>query len=310
MGLAEKAQAQIHQTWLEYGPAVSDLRSANRDVRQCISDMGTELGIADSRDLVGACLGQPELDRPGAWLYPLALVVPGPQHIIDSAMCRGLQALPWWPDWQRSAKVVCQWLRPAIHRDLLVHRLQASGGQPDVVGAHIASLRTSCESFANWRWKTLLRVTKHLARMEQAVIVSTGGLSAMHLSSKDIGLASAFLESVGQPDFWRRVHFLGQLVEPLGALSSWMHGCDCHEHARTLHQRVDCDWAGCRAARLASRIAQTMHALDQLRHAEAASSMAQMSAAASSTMASLDMKMAWLRQTPYTIWQATACAVS
>ena len=56
MGLAEKLQAHIHQTWLEYGPAVSDVRAANSDVRVCLSDMGTEFGIGDAKDVVATCL--------------------------------------------------------------------------------------------------------------------------------------------------------------------------------------------------------------------------------------------------------------
>ena len=47
MGLAEKAQAYIHQTWLEYGPRIEDVRSANADVRVCLADMDTELAIGD-----------------------------------------------------------------------------------------------------------------------------------------------------------------------------------------------------------------------------------------------------------------------
>ena len=46
MGLAEKTQALVHQTWLDYGPRLEDVRVANLEVRQCFSDMGTELGLA------------------------------------------------------------------------------------------------------------------------------------------------------------------------------------------------------------------------------------------------------------------------
>ena len=300
MSLAAKTQAHIHQTWLEYGPAVSDVRKANRDVRQCLSDMGTEFGIVEARDVVGACLGQPDLDCDASWLYPLALAIPGPQHIIDSCLHRGLESLPWWPDWQRLAKAVCQWLRPAMHRDLLVHRLEGLGGPEAVTKAHVASLRFSCESFAQWRWKTLKRVTKHLGRMEAAVIVATGGLSASHLSSKDTGSAATFLEGVGQHVFWQRCRFLGQLVDPLMEFSSWVRGCDCHQQDRMAGKCVRCDWAGCRAPHVGRRFEQALQAVDQLR----ASGCQDMSRAASAILASLDLKMRWAKHTPYMIWEA------
>ena len=58
MGLAEKTQTHIHQVWLDYGPSIADVRAANACVRQCLSDMGTELGIADARDCVSEAIGQ------------------------------------------------------------------------------------------------------------------------------------------------------------------------------------------------------------------------------------------------------------
>jgi len=46
-GLAQKVQASQHHTWLEYGPSLERVRQANYDVRQVLTDMGTEVGIAD-----------------------------------------------------------------------------------------------------------------------------------------------------------------------------------------------------------------------------------------------------------------------
>ena len=55
---------------------MDDVRIANADVRQCLTDMGTEIGIADAKDIVGHCLGQPSADhRVIGDLYPLALCV-------------------------------------------------------------------------------------------------------------------------------------------------------------------------------------------------------------------------------------------
>ena len=38
-----------HQTWLDYGPSVKQVRAACADVRQIVSDMGTEMGIETAR---------------------------------------------------------------------------------------------------------------------------------------------------------------------------------------------------------------------------------------------------------------------
>ena len=47
-GLADKVQATAHATWLDYGPSLKTLAQANFDVRQVLTDMGAELGIADA----------------------------------------------------------------------------------------------------------------------------------------------------------------------------------------------------------------------------------------------------------------------
>ena len=43
-GLSEKVQAHVHQTWLEYGPSIQQVRAANANVRQIISDIGHCVG--------------------------------------------------------------------------------------------------------------------------------------------------------------------------------------------------------------------------------------------------------------------------
>ena len=308
MGLAEKTQAHIHQVWLEYGPGVEDVRKANLDVRQCLSDMGTELAIADLGDVVAQCIechGQSShRDEEMALLYPKALVVPGPQHIIDTATRRGLEALPWWPEWQRSAKAVCQWLRPASHRQLLQERLRVS--DHFVAEGQIKSLKTSCDSFAHWRWKTLATVTRDLVNKKDAVVAATTGMqSASELSSRDGGGAAEFLRAVRDSQFWSRAAALGQLVAPMASFSSWLRGCECHETERLAGQHVACDWQGCRAAGLASRTSQVLEELDKFR--QEFSGMSDMVRAASSALASFDMKMSWVRHEPYLVWEASLC---
>ena len=41
LGLAEKTQAHLHQTWLEYGPEPAAAREACRSVLTILTDLGT-----------------------------------------------------------------------------------------------------------------------------------------------------------------------------------------------------------------------------------------------------------------------------
>ena len=77
LGRAEKAATLIHQTWLEYGPSQAEVQLANLDVRPCLTDMGTEIDIAEMADMPGACLPcvtlPPAAQPVGAaaqWLFP------------------------------------------------------------------------------------------------------------------------------------------------------------------------------------------------------------------------------------------------
>ena len=54
--LADKLQATVHATWLEYGPSLDTLAQANLDVRQVLTDMGTELAIADAPAVASHCI--------------------------------------------------------------------------------------------------------------------------------------------------------------------------------------------------------------------------------------------------------------
>ena len=175
--LEDKVQAHIHQVWLEYGPGQDTLQRANSAVRQCLSDMGTEFGLADVVDVTPLCTRTGDGDGMNSCLYPLALQVPGPQHLLDTLLKDGLATVPWWSTWEGQAKAACQWLHPKTRRQFLQRRLRGS------VAGLASKLNAACERFAVWRWKTLLKVTEDLLRMQEALRSATVGLSSADLVS-------------------------------------------------------------------------------------------------------------------------------
>ena len=62
-GLADNVQARLHQTWLDHGPIVGQVRAANADVRQVLTDMGTELGVVDFPYVLDLCFQTRENTR-------------------------------------------------------------------------------------------------------------------------------------------------------------------------------------------------------------------------------------------------------
>ena len=128
--------------------------------------MGAEFGLADVPDVTHACVRLRPCGSGGAWLYPLALQVPGTQHILDIILKDGLERIPWWFRWESEAKAVCQWLHAKPRREFLQSRL---AGFPDLV----KSLDSCIDKFADWRWWTLANVTDGLIRTKAALIRAT-----------------------------------------------------------------------------------------------------------------------------------------
>ena len=307
-GLADKVQTHVHQVWQDYGPSVEQVRRANLDVRQCLSDMGTEWGISEFADVVAQCTKQDD-PTPGQrlFLYPLALRIPGPQHILDNLLKDTLQSLAWWPAWQQQAKVVCQWLHSQGHRDFLQMHLIKKG---KLSASRRKSLTAAIERFAKWRWKTLAHVTSDLLRVEDAVVAAMEEFhSPINLGSRDMGIASAFFSATKDPAFWNCASALHLLSQPLISLSKWIRGCDCHEADRRDGKEVNCKWAGCRASSFAVRLGATRQELHDLRNQALSDRHRGLDCTTvihmfTRMLAVFDLKFSWVTEPPYLIWEA------
>ncbi len=162
-----KAEALLHQTWLEYGPSADDLRASATDVRQVLTDMGTEFAIADTDDFIDAYLeksARPSGKTPQL-LYPFALQVPGSQHIIDGIVRETVEQLPWWPAWQEAAKRVLQHAHGQNARGHMQHTIQKHCEDATERDRMVASLGKATGRFARWRWRTLQGATDDLLRI-------------------------------------------------------------------------------------------------------------------------------------------------
>lgn len=73
-----------------HGPRSANARKANLHLRQVLSDMGAELSIADAAKVAPDALGHEETLDNLAYLYPLALCVPGVQHLLCLVLQLGL----------------------------------------------------------------------------------------------------------------------------------------------------------------------------------------------------------------------------
>ena len=236
-------------------------------------------------------------------LFPNAMAVPGPQHIIDNVAELGVAKLSYWDSWEPSAKVLCQWLNPVNNRRWLKKQVRLAGG--DRWKERLASLASGCDRFAQWRWKTLGHVTLDLMRLEDAFRSGIARVrSASGIGGRCAESASKLWHLAHDDAFWAQTARLHRLIYPLMQLASWVRGCDCHEVERLAGKRATCDWQGCRAASLASKVRQTSDDLEAVRYGCVRDGYHEESLAVTGMLASFREKFAWLEQDPYTIWRA------
>ena len=170
-------------------------------------------------------------------------------------------------------------------------------------------MTNAVDTFAEWRWKTLANVTKYLCRVHEAVVAAIASIScATQLASGPDGQASVFLSSAQDGAFWSKARALGLLTKPITDMSSWLGGCECHEAERQRGQTIKCGWAGCRAPQLASRVAETLRQLENVRD-QVSGQTDGVSHAATTVMGTLEMKMAWVNDLSKTSndWALTDC---
>ncbi|MFM7979961.1 MAG: hypothetical protein ACKPKO_11665, partial [Candidatus Fonsibacter sp.] len=144
--------------------------------------MGTEFGICEYPDVVrDVLLGAqtqcvlktttdattPALQLKNSFLFPLALLVPGTQHIIDWVIKRAVSYFQWFPLWNASAKVLLQLMHSQNQRERLQDFLLSHFPDTPERGLIVKSLSVAGTRFAQWRWQTLHQVTVSLLRMQE-----------------------------------------------------------------------------------------------------------------------------------------------
>ncbi len=358
MSVTDKVQALLFQIFLENGPSVAGMRAALNSVRQVLSDMGTEFGLADCADILPqlfpsfllkqqpargsnlattAASGSNLLPRSivfhtkergnnllpcserqqlvpshSGFLFPLALQIPGVNHILDLCIRDVMSSQAWWDDWQASAKSICQFVSPENNRDWLQQYVTHAMELPEQeVVRYVGALKKAPHAFAAWRWQTLEEVTADLERLSEALVTWAKHYEG---SSREAGQRQwrrnsspqlkTFLMAVGDTQTWGIARFLRALWAPVFHMFFWVKGCDCHE------PKVHCPRKGLRAAGLSERVQRLLRILmsfrDGLEIQEGLPfSMSEAQSIVSSAISLLASKFAWVEQLPYIIWQAT-----
>ena len=313
--LQDKVSALVHQTWCEYGPNVEDVRTACCSVRQVLTDMGVEFGIANYPDVVSQCLkdvAQHSSEHASAdcYLFPLALQVPGVMHILDWVVKETVDKLPFWPEWQIGATRLCQYMHSHNHRALMQKIIRDSDDDPQHAEQLCGQLDRGTTRFAKWRWKTLHHVVSDIIRIEDAVRFVAGSCNsfAKSLAIRDAKEASALQALCLDAATWSRARAIGHVIRRVIELTSWVQGCDCHEQELLQGKQVDCPMKGCRSKTFAAQISSVASKLHADRTALVQGQfgdvdVAVVHVALTHSLMCLQSKLHWVNELPYLVWQ-------
>ena len=140
--------------------------------------------------------------------------------------------------------------------------------------------------------------------METAVRQSTRTLESRDFQSKDGEWYASFLLSVQDERFWFQLGVIDKLCRATCRFSAWLRRCACHEAECKRNRNFRCPWKGCRAPELSARLDECFADFETTRSACGAGAFAEdIHASVTRMMSVLHLKMVWVNELPYFIWQ-------
>ena len=146
-------------------------------------------------------------------------------------------------------------------------------------------------------------VTNDLKRMDVALCHATKGLQAKGLATRESTQAKQFATAVHSSLLWSQCHALDKLARPVRDFSSWLRACPCHERQCMDVAEFRCPWKGCRARELSSRVKRFLVELVDLRDTFATQKDAEILPALTRMLVVADLKLSWVDDLPFYIWQ-------
>lgn len=157
--LPQKLFVCLWGLFLCFGPTLFQMRHLLRSIRWVVSDFGVESSIADAVDCLptwahwakGLPTEEAPLPNASAFLLPLAVFVPGWNHLFSNIIKDACTSLRHWHDRLQQVRQVVRFLKVTDYRYVWSQSLSRVG-----LFAAAAEVKQNFEaSFAAWRWETI-----------------------------------------------------------------------------------------------------------------------------------------------------------
>ena len=240
--LMDKVFAFLHMVYLLAGPRRETMQDFLKRVRLFISDWGTEAAmyrVPDFFPLFVAWANNQDCAEmqadPNSRLMDECCFIPGWMHIWANLVKDYCYRFFWFPSWLKCLKGVVKLLGKRMYKEAvklwLVQQKQYE---------HVPAVSSFSASFAKWRWQTLDKCCKNVAKVEGLRILWPKLCEDIFPSfSEDPEALEAGGEGMENDIFWLR---LKQTIRPgtsyCEVSRTWGAGCLCHEEERRAGQTV------------------------------------------------------------------------
>lgn len=328
--LSLRAWGLLHQDWLDYGPDAASLEQAVDDVYQNFTDMGPEMQVNDFHSFIekfiaycddpsGGVVDDTDSHSPNEpherkFLFPNAMGVVGPLHCIDWIIRTSLSKLEFFPALLKQCKLVLQFMHSKKHRTFIEGLIRKKVIEDDLKRRCFHALKTGTDRFAQWRWKSVGRMTKDMNKVKEPLFTAMQGEDVKTWPIKTSSdCVKALRMTVSEPKTWHQLKCIDVITGPLLLLHGWFTGCWCHTvDQRKPHGKLKCPFQGLRAKHSAARVQQTIaeyHSLAEGINVEDFGnevSLACLRNIFSFIGAMLRLKLLnWMQDIPFLIWQAS-----
>ena len=252
--------AALHMVWNCYGPSQLRMEHWCRSTRLILTDMGPEFAWGNSRNTLQAFFSRAPEPGDDEFLFQYGLRLGGVQHLIDSCVYLVVtQKLEWYPSWVPVMKHVAHVLCYDSYTDVLAANLREQSLEPLA-----KSIESPLESFAKWRWGSLIRCSRGLKKRKEAAVWGWDD-QKFDLSGESLrDTARVMGDDRDARLFWARLFSIVLIFGLIEDFRGWCRGCACHEADRRAGRVVVCKLGGRRARFLWDRVQELLQGLRDL----------------------------------------------
>ena len=309
--VADKTIALLWALFLVCGPDEELLTWLLSNVRSITTDMGTELKIMDSPDLLPAFLARIN----GARLQDLqssivmssrllnrCLRIPGWSHLMGNLMKFSTKSISRWPRIFHLIRRLCSFFRNQTWREHIVALL--GGDFPDVE----LLLKSFTAHFNKLRYESIFQGMAQLLKLRVLCETRLVHVDEMFTEFQDRELLVDVRAACAWPEFWSfNASFFNYVIEPSEMLRRWGLVCQCCRTERHLtHKKSKCPRASRRlgearevAQAFSKKLAEDGACLDMRKFGSVYWVMEDVTYSCRSSSLEFSLKSSWLGKSPW-----------